>query len=263
MFLTPAVRAIVLINVLIFLVDSALNGQLVQQFALRSFLSPDFNPIQLVTHIFLHDGLGHIFSNMLGMVVFGPMLERVWGVRRFVFFYFFTGIGAALLFSGINYWEVADVYETVRNFRANPTPDGFVGFIDRHAGSIYTDEIDKFIDSFRAEPRNPLYTEGSVQIVNRVFSVQLRGLMVGASGALFGVMMGCALLFPNTEVIMPLLLFFPIKVKWLVIFYGAFELYSGIYQSQADNVAHFAHIGGMIFGFILVQFWGTQRQKFY
>ncbi len=256
--LTPVVRALLIINILVFVVT---NQAVIEQFGLHSFLSDRFNPVQLLTHMFLHGGFGHIFSNMLGLVVFGPRLEQLWGPRRFTFFYFFCGIGAALLFSGVNYYEMRDLYDAVRAYRADPTPDGFIGFFTQHAGSLY-DQVAGFIDQYEAQPANERYVNGSLRIVNRYYVDQVDQPMVGASGAIFGVIMGFGLLFPNTELF---LLFppIPIKAKYLVFFYGAYELYSGIYQSQADNVAHFAHIGGMLFAFILIKIWNSQRKTFY
>lgn len=258
--ITPVVRILLIINVLAFLVTRG-NESITQQFGLHSFLSDEFNPIQLLTHMFLHANLGHIFSNMIGLVVFGPMLERFWGAQRFTFFYFFCGLGAALLFSGINYYEMRDVYEAVREYRAVPTPENFIGFFTQHGNSLY-DQLTGFIDRFDTQPANRQLIDGSLQIVNRYYTDQINQPMVGASGAIFGVIMGFGLLFPNTQLF---LLFppIPIKAKYLVIFYGAYELYSGVYQSQADNVAHFAHIGGMLFAFILIKYWGSQRKMFY
>jgi membrane associated rhomboid family serine protease len=104
--------------------------------------------------------------------------------------------------------------------------------------------------------------DGSLQIVNKLYLEQVDQPMVGASGAIFGVIMGFGLLFPNTQLF---LLFppIPVKAKYLVIFYGAFEVYSGLYRAQTDNIAHFAHIGGMLFAFILIKYWGSQRKTFY
>ena len=256
--LTPVVRVLLIINVLVFLVT---NEAIIEQFGLHSFLSEKFNPIQLLTHMFLHGGFNHIFSNMIGLIVFGPMLEQFWGGRRFTFFYFFCGLGAALLFSGINYFEIRDVYDTVQTYRLHPNYDGFLSFVDLHAGSYY-DALAPFIEKFRAYPNDSKNIQDSLSIVNRIFSNQVDEPMVGASGAIFGVIMGFGLLFPNTQLF---LLFppIPVKAKYLVIFYGAFELYSGVYRAQADNVAHFAHIGGMLFAFILVKYWGSQRKTFY
>ena len=256
--LTPVVRVLLILNVLVFFVT---NENVIEQFGLHSFLSDQFNPIQLLTHMFLHGGFGHLFSNMIGLIVFGPMLERFWGQKRFTFFYFFCGIGAALLFSGISYYEMSAVYEAVRDYRANPTPEGFIRFVDTQAQSFY-DQAVSFIDQFEQQPTNPQLIESSLQIVNRLFFKQVNVPMVGASGAIFGVIMGFGLLFPNTQLF---LLFppIPVKAKYLVIFYGAYELYSGVYRVQSDNVAHFAHIGGMLFAFILIKYWGSQRKTFY
>ncbi len=256
--LTPVVRTLLIVNVLVFFIT---NESIIDQFGLHSFLSDKFNPIQLLTHMFLHGGLGHIFSNMIGLIVFGPMLETYWGPKRFTFFYFFCGLGAALLFSGINYFEMHGVYETIQAYRANPAFEPFLGFIDQHA-SAYYDRLLPFIEQFKKFPNDSKNIQDSLAIVNRIFTNQVDEPMVGASGAIFGVIMGFGLLFPNTQLF---LLFppIPVKAKYLVLFYGAFELYSGVYRAQADNVAHFAHIGGMLFAFILVKYWGSQRKTFY
>ncbi|MBD2754883.1 rhomboid family intramembrane serine protease [Spirosoma validum] len=256
--LTPVVRVLLILNVVVFLFT---NDAIIEQFGLHSFLSDKFNPIQLLTHMFLHGGFGHIFSNMIGLVVFGPMLELFWGPRRFTFFYFFCGLGAALLFSGINYFETHDVYETVQTYRLSPGFDSFSAFVDQYAASYY-ERLVPFLEKFKSYPNDSKNLQDSVSIANRILLNQVDEPMVGASGAIFGVIMGFGLLFPNTQLF---LLFppIPIKAKYLVIFYGAYELYSGIYRAQSDNVAHFAHIGGMLFAFILVKYWGSQRKTFY
>jgi membrane associated rhomboid family serine protease len=261
MQLTPAVRALLVINVLVFFINSALGNTLDSQYGLYSVLSDRFNPVQIITHMFLHAGFGHILSNMFGLFVFGPLLERTWGPRRFLFFYFFSGLGAAALYSAINYYEVAGLYEAVRSYRMAPNPVAFSAFVDQHAGVIY-EGVAKFIAAYTAHPTDKQLVATSVEVVNHFFSAQVSVPMVGASGAIFGVIMAFGLLFPNTELV---LLFppIPIKAKWLVIGYGAYELYAGIHPTQSDNVAHFAHIGGMLFGFILVKYWATQRQNFY
>jgi len=255
---TPVVRALLVLNVLVFLVT---NDTIIDQFGLHSFLSDKFNPIQLLTHMFLHGGFNHIFSNMIGLIVFGPMLERFWGPRRFTFFYFFTGLGAALLFSGVSYFEMENVYKAIQTYQANPGFDTFSAFIDQHASSYY-DRLEPFMEKFRSFPHDAKNISDSLAIANRIFTNQVDEPMVGASGAIFGVIMGFGLLFPNTQLF---LLFppIPVKAKYLVIFYGAVEVYSGVYRSQSDNVAHFAHIGGMLFAFILVKYWGSQRKTFY
>ncbi|RCR68093.1 MULTISPECIES: rhomboid family intramembrane serine protease [Larkinella] len=258
MNLTPVVRTLLLINVGLFIVK-ALGIDLISTFGLYSFLSPAFAPHQFVTYMFLHADFGHIFSNMLGLFFFGPMLEQVWGSKRFTIFYFITGVGAGLLFLGINYFEASQLRDAVAVFQSNPTPESLELFLsDRGLLS----QGDNFLRVFEDNPTDPAYRRGAVQLIQTYYEQQLAVPMVGASGAIFGILMAFGLLFPNTELF---LLFppIPIKAKYLVAFYGAYELYSGIYRAQSDNVAHFAHIGGMLFAFILVKYWGKQRNNFY
>ncbi|MGA0560485.1 rhomboid family intramembrane serine protease [Larkinella sp. VNQ87] len=256
--LTPVVRTLLLVNIGLYLVG--LSGiDLIRTFGLYSFLSPAFAPHQLVSHMFLHAGFGHIFSNMLGLFFFGPMLEQVWGSKRFLIFYFFTGIGAGLLFSGVNYFEASQLRDQVVAFQSSPSPESLEIFMsDRGLLS----QVDNFLSVYEENPKDPSYIRTAVQLVSGYYQQQISIPMVGASGAIFGILMAFGLLFPNTELF---LLFppIPIKAKYLVAFYGAYELYSGVYRAQSDNVAHFAHIGGMLFAFILVKYWGKQRNKFY
>ena len=262
--LTPVVRVLLIINIAVAFVtinDGQLSDPVAEQFGLHSFLSDKFNPIQFITYLFLHSGFNHIFSNMLGLIFFGPMLETFWGPRRFTFFYFFTGLGGGLLFLAINYFETHGLYESVQAYRVGPGFENFSAFIDQN-GLSYYDGLAPFLEKFKRYPTDSKNLHDSVAIVNQIFLNQVNEPLVGASGAILGILMGFGLLFPNTELFL-LFLPIPIKAKYLVMCYAAFDLYSGIYQAQSDNVAHFAHIGGMLFAFILVKYWGSQRKTFY
>ncbi|MCE6989222.1 rhomboid family intramembrane serine protease [Dyadobacter sp. CY323] len=258
--ITPTVRNLLILNILFYLVDSSILN-LSNGFALRSLLSPYFMPYQFVTYMFLHGSLGHLFSNMFGLFMFGPLLERMWGPKKFLFFYFFTGIGAGLLFSGIDYFENSQVRQAVEIFTQNPTPDGLVDFMSKHAKGIYESSLD-FLNKFEENPGNSSYIQDSISFVNAYYERLINTPMVGASGAIFGILMAFGLLFPNTELFL-LFVPFPIKAKYFVAFYGIYELYSGFKNAQSDNVAHFAHIGGMLFAYILLRYWGTQKTNFY
>ncbi|NIJ56102.1 rhomboid family intramembrane serine protease [Dyadobacter arcticus] len=258
--ITPTVRNLLILNVLFYLVDSSIIN-LSNGFALRSLLSPDFMPYQFVTYMFLHGSLGHLFSNMFGLFMFGPLLERMWEPKRFLFFYFFTGIGAGLLFSGIDYFENSQVRDAVAIYTQNPSPDGLVEFMSKHAKGLYESNLD-FLNKFEENPANSNYIQDSINFANGYYERLINTPMVGASGAIFGILMAFGLLFPNTELFL-LFVPFPIKAKYFVAFYGLYELYSGIQNAQSDNVAHFAHIGGMLFAYILLRYWGTQKTNFY
>jgi membrane associated rhomboid family serine protease len=258
---TPTVRALLLANVLVYFVTSSMGNQAVDLFALHSVLSDKFNVAQMLTHMFMHGGWGHLFSNMIGLIVFGPLLEQFWGPRRFLIFYLLTGLGAAALYLAVNYFETAALLEAFEIYRANPTNGEFVGFINEYARSI-SDELVPFIQRFDSDSQNLAYIEEGQRFVTTYVAGQVNVPMVGASGAVFGVIMAFGLLFPNTELFL-LFLPVPIKAKYLVAMYALWEVYTGIYKAQADGVAHFAHIGGMLFAYIIIRIWGSQRKTFY
>ena len=149
--ITPTVKNLLILNILFFVVDSYIFN-LTNVFALRSVFSPAFLPFQFITYMFLHGSFGHLFSNMFGLFMFGPLLERGWGPKKFLFFYFFTGIGAGLLFSGIDYFENSQVRQAVEIFTQNPTPDGLVDFMSKHAERIYEANLD-FLNKFEGNPK--------------------------------------------------------------------------------------------------------------
>ncbi len=260
--LTPVVRNLLLINVLIFAAESLLKLDFSTLFGLHYVGSSLFKPWQFVTHMFLHGGLGHLFTNMFGLFMFGPLLEQVWGEKRFAFFYLFTGIGAGLLYSGVNYYEMQELQRTIDVYKDAPSPLAFSSLLSMEGGQRIVQHFDSFINSFEANPENPGLIQNSLAIAQGLVSLHADIPMVGASGAIFGILAAFGLLFPNTELF--LLFFpFPIKAKYFVALYGLYELYAGVHNAQGDNVAHFAHIGGMVFAFVLIRYWGSQRKKFY
>jgi membrane associated rhomboid family serine protease len=262
--ITPTVRNLLILNILFFVVDRyILHGALSNLFALRPILSSEFMPYQFISYMFLHSlsDWGHIFSNMFGLFMFGPLLERMWGSQKFLFFYFFTGIGAGLLFSAIGYFEIYQLREAVELYIQSPTPDNFVSFLSHNFGGGNPQLID-FANNFEANSTSASYVNDSIAIAKGVLQREINIPMVGASGAVFGILMAFGLLFPNTELFM-LFVPFPIKAKYFVTFYGLFELYSGIKNAQSDNVAHFAHVGGMLFAYILLRYWRTKKTNFY
>jgi len=193
-----------------------------QQFAQEAQyynMTGDFMPMQLITHMFMHGGIGHIFSNMFGVFMFGSILEKVWGAKRFLFFYMATGFGAVVL------------HMLVQGF-----------LVYQSTGSV--------------NPSMALL-EAHPEAWGTYFSST-----VGASGALFGVLIAFGMLFPNTELYL-MFIPIPVKAKYFVSLYVVYELYRGITMSQGDNVAHFAHLGGALFGFLLVKYWNRNRFTLY
>ena len=189
-----AVKHIILINVLM-LVLTYLNDPLMSKWFALNPISFIWKPWQLVTYMFMHGGIGHLFFNMYTLLIFGSVLENIWGTKKFLTFYFVTGIGAALVNIGVQYLT----------------------------GSF--------------------------------------ALTVGASGAIYGILMGYAMLYPDS---MLTLIFPPVsmKAKWFVLIFAGIELLLGISNNPADNVAHFAHLGGLIFAFLLIMFWKKKHRLY-
>lgn len=190
--LTPVVRNLIFINVIVFVISAILPIE--AWLALWNVQSPNFRPYQLFTYMFSHADFFHIFFNMLLLSFFGPILEEFWDQKNFLLFYIATGIGAAVF-------------------------------------NI---------------------------LMALFFGIGVFGVMIGASGAVYGVMTAFGIIFPNMEL---RLLFLPVsfKAKYMVMVLGAIAIYSGFRSAPGDNTAHLAHLGGIVMAIILIQFWMRRR----
>lgn len=194
-------KNLLIVNCLVFLATYVflLRGiDLGSDLGLYFFLSPDFHLYQLVTYMFMHGNIEHIFFNMFALWMFGRVIENVWGPKRFLFYYISCGIGAGL------------IQELVQ------------------------------------------YASFQYQLGEGVRYIQMAST-VGASGAIYGILLAFGMIFPNERIfIFPLPI--PIKAKWFVLGYAVIELFSGLATSN-DHVAHFAHLGGMLVGFLMIKYW--------
>lgn len=233
-------KNLLIINVLFFIATVVLEGQgvfLVQELGMHTPNSNLFEPYQIITHFFMHGGFTHILFNMFGLVIFGSQLEREWGKKRFFVFYFVTALGAVglhVLVQGIEVYQLTG--EWFPNLYFGETHINFPGLSKESFNDNYYQWV-KTANIYRTP-------------------------VVGASGAIYGLLMAFALLHPNTEF---RLLFPPItlKAKWLVAILAGFAIYQGYQDSSGDSIAHFAHIGGMLFGFIMIQIWKRDKSNFY
>lgn len=276
MGLTPAVKAILIINVLIFLFVNFMGSRggmdYVRVLGLHLPQSDYFHWYQYFTHMFTHEGLSHMFFNMFAVFMFGRILESVWGTKRFVFYYLVTGLGAAVLHSLVSWYGYYHVQEQFEAFQNAPDPGLLAEFIRSQYGSInvgvpvanatYAIDAQKFIDAWLADPN----MSGAADVANDMYRGVMRQMLnvttIGASGAVFGILLAFGMLFPNTELFL-MFIPIPIKAKYFVILYGAVELFLGLQNSAGDNVAHFAHLGGMLFGFFLILYWRKHSRRFY
>lgn len=203
-------KNLVAINILMFIATLINENFMVANFAMFYPASPFFKPWQILTHMFMHGGFWHIFFNMYSLLMFGSILERSLGPKKFLIFYFVTGLGAVALHTGVEWMQA-------RVFIAN----------------------------------------GAAQTYQQLLVTPT----LGASGAIYGVLIGFAMLYPQARLT---LIFPPIPMtaKWLVIIFAAIELFSGINGIQ-DGVAHFAHLGGMLFGWLLIRWWRKNGKLYY
>lgn len=197
--------------------------------------SEHFMPIQIVTHIFMHGGFWHLFFNMYALFIFGQILETTWGPKRFFIYYMTCGLGAALIHESVNAVQYYNIMKVIE-------PEQLQAVL--REGSAYFNQ-------------GQLFTNEHM----RDLQLLLNTPTVGASGAVFGILLAFGVLFPNTQ-LMLLIPPMPIKAKYLVMIYGALELYLAVTQ-PGSNIAHAAHIGGMLFGYILIRYWRRTTNTLY
>jgi membrane associated rhomboid family serine protease len=264
------VKNLLIINGLLFLATWVFQNQydinLTDFLGLHYFSSELFRPYQLVTYMFMHGGIDHIFFNMFALWMFGNVLENFWGSKRFLIFYMATGIGAALTYLGYQGIQYQQVHSAIDGLIANPSPEGYLELMRGHFNAFMevpqvSAQIQAFASEWSTHPDNQHYLSAALTDINQLLDMKINTPMVGASGAVFGVLLAFGMLFPNTLLYVYFLI--PIKAKYFVILYGALELYLGIQNNPADNVAHFAHLGGMLFGFILIKYWQKRSNRFY
>lgn len=233
--LTPVVKNIIIINVIFFLGTAVLPDQIALYLGGHYFKSDLFAPWQIVTHMFMHGGLMHIFFNMLILFFFGPTLEQLWGPKRFLIYYMVTGVGAYVLHFLVVHLQVEAL---------------MVKMDQRAIQEVMNNGIDVLMQN-----KNYVGDKGEL---NRFWN----GSVVGASGAVYGVLLAFGMLFPNTQL---MLLFppIPIRAKYLVMFLAVFAFIMAVSNNPGDNVAHFAHLGGMLFGYLLLKYWQKNNGSFY
>lgn len=261
--LPPVVKNLLIINGLVFLAQITLEQvfqiDLVDYLGMHYFGSSKFNPGQLVTYMFLHGGFSHIFFNMFALWMFGYTLENVWGGKRFLTYYLVTGIGAALVHMFVLWIGISGMQADAAAVMQSPDPAAFTAFIDGNFPGFKSQLYD-FISAWSQNPGSPEYINQASKYMDDLINLKMDVPTVGASGAVFGILLAFGMMFPNSLIY--LYFFFPIKAKWFVILYGAAEIYFGFANNQGDNVAHFAHLGGMIFGFFLIRYWNRKLHRY-
>lgn len=254
--LTPIVEKLLIGNLVIFSIHKFFGFDLVDLLGLRYLFSAQFNPYQLITHLFVHASLGHLVSNMFTLISFGTILETHLSAKRFLLLYFLTGIGAALLYTGVLYLEISKFKHLYINYFTYPTPEGFSIYLQKFP-KMYSNYY-QFIHDFFQHSNDPAYIAKSKAIVAQLYRLKIDMPIVGASGATFGLLTAFAMLYPHAQLSL-FLLPIPIKAKYFVILYGMYELYAGLQDNPSDNVAHFAHLGGILFAYLFIKWYQKRR----
>lgn len=243
--LTPVVKNLLILNVVVYIVCMIFLSKgvdLLQYLGAHYVASPLFQPYQVVTHFFTHstNSIFHIFMNMFILVMFGPVLERIWGSKRFFIAYTISALGAFLIYNLVGSYEIIQLRDTLI------------------AAEYDIQEVNEYI------MKGLIPNASDPDLYN--YAVKAYTPMVGASGAIFGIMAAFAFLFPNTEMYL-MFIPIPIKAKYLIGGYFLLEVYLSIQSMKglsADSIAHLAHVGGAIFGFLFVWLWNKRdRQNFY
>lgn len=237
--LPEVVKNLLIINILMLLatfVAYQARIDLSEILGLHHWSSEAFRPHQLITYMFMHGGVAHLFFNMFALYMFGKILEQVWGAKRFLIYYMITGIGAGII-------QLLVTELRIQSIMSNLEPELLQMVIDQGY------EIRKLGQNF---------VDPDARELNNLINIST----VGASGAVFGILLAFGMLFPNVKL---MLLFppIPIKAKFFVAGYGVLELIMGISNSPGDNVAHFAHLGGMLFGYFLIRYWKNTTSNFF
>ena len=235
--LPDIVKQLIIINVLFFLGSMSLGNTAYDLLALHYPQNPKFAPWQVVTHMFMHGSINHILFNMFGLWMFGGTLAQMWGRNKFLFFYLSTGLGAAALQLGINYFQISTVVEQLVE----------AGY----SATVLTETLQS--GQYNTSWSNVISQTELSQLLTS-FNMS----MVGASGALYGILVAFAFLFPNTE-LMIIFLPIPIKAKYFVPILLASDLFFGFSSYSLGPIAHFAHLGGAVTGFIMMWYWKKQQ----
>jgi membrane associated rhomboid family serine protease len=265
--LPTVVKNLLIINGLFFLATIVLEMNfyidLTKILGLHYVGASDFKPYQFVTYMFMHGGLWHILFNMFALWMFGNTLENVWGPSRFLTYYMVTGIGAGIVYIIWIHFRMSPTLNDINQFLENKDVAALSNFTSTHtfrlnetSGEIWRSfqEFQNHIRMLNINPDNAQAKQGALNFLADYKEFYMnQSVVVGASGGVFGILLAFGMMFPNA--IIYLYFAIPIKAKYFVIIFGAFELFEGVMNRPGSNIAHFAHLGGMLFGYALIMYW--------
>lgn len=242
--LPPVTKNLLILNIVVWaflnIVPGTTVGRVMQLGGLHYLSAHDFGIWQFFTYMFIHKDFMHLFFNMWALLMFGFIVENSLGSKRFLFYYISCGIGAALVQMGVYAWMIERA--------ASHIPPQLYALIKENGWEWYQN----------GQAIMPTVYGGYMPQISEIIGL-INGTTIGASGAVFGVLLAMGLLYPNMTMYI-MFIPYPIKAKWMVIGYGVIELFLGI-GGPADGIAHFAHLGGMVFGFLMLWYWRKQSRR--
>ncbi len=272
--LPPVVKNLLIINTLLFLATLALrkyNIDLINILGLHYPGASGFRIYQFFTYMFMHGGWAHIIFNMFALWMFGNVIENVWGGKKFLVFYILTGLGSGVVYIFWIHLHLRANIDMLNAIISHPTVQGIETYFQHYR--------------FRINPLSTTLTQHSINLFNQHVDMLANGtadpsviqqiinflstykaemlnqmVVIGASGAIFGLLLAFGFMFPNTLIYLYFAI--PIKAKWFVIGYGLIELFEGISNRPGDNVAHFAHVGGLMVGLLIIWYWKKKGHLF-
>ncbi|MEN8703343.1 MAG: rhomboid family intramembrane serine protease [Polaribacter sp.] len=239
--LTDAIKHLIIINVIVFIAPQLLQLDVTNILALHFPKNENFGFWQYFTHLFMHGSFAHILFNMYGLWAFGTPLEQMWGKKKFLFFYFSAGLGAGLIYSLVNYYQFSSLFDLFTN------------------AGLSNLEISSILKSGSTnDPR--VINAVTQEEFNKITSLY-NTPAVGASGAVYGVLVAFGLYFKDAKLA---LLFFPVPIaaKYFIPIMIIGDLFFGMTKYSVGNIAHFAHVGGALIGFIIAYYWKNNQFKY-
>ena len=272
--LPPVVKNLLIINTLFFLATLALakyHIDLINILGLHYPGASDFKIYQFITYMFMHGGWEHILFNMFALWMFGNVIENVWGGKKFLIFYTLSGLGSGIVYIIWIHFTLSPNLSLLNHLIDQPTAQGIMQYFNEYgfhvshiSSALNQSDINSFNQNVTLLEQHTAPHVAVQQIITFLSAYKSEMLnqmvVIGASGAIFGLLLAFGMMFPNSLIYVYFAI--PVKAKWFVLGYGLLELFSGIKNSQGDNVAHFAHVGGMLVGLLIILYWKKRGKLF-
>jgi membrane associated rhomboid family serine protease len=263
--LPTIIKNLIIINALMFFAQNTFAGptssfSVEDYFALHAWQSSLFKPWQMITHIFMHGDFGHILGNMFALWMFGSVLENLWGPKRFLLFYILCGVGASVIHLLILSYQFVPMAADLMRL-SQMSVSGSLDFNEAVMAYSKTNQIQltRILSENNVSLATPGIRSEIMEFLTNNYNKAVNTATLGASGAVFGILMAFVYLFPNTRIYIYFL--FPIKAKWLGILYFSYELFFAVRNTAGDNVARWAHVGGALVGLLLVYLWNKKQKN--